>query len=175
MPIDYVNPVIDLSVRELCVRPYYHHKQGCPNYGNRNACPPKAPLLSEFFNLNFPVMAVWVEFNLEQHKQKMKNKYPQWSEHQAECCLYWQPKVNKKLKANVECHLSSYGFFRGSHIKLPTPCILKATYCPEAMGVNVTETMRGIGVILEWPPKIIVRKIAFIGAALIAGKGKNEK
>jgi hypothetical protein len=37
------------------------------------------------------------------------------------------------------------------------------SYCPEAMGVNVTATMKNLGVELEWPPKNIVRKVAIIG------------
>jgi hypothetical protein len=27
-----VNPVIDYSVRGLCVKPYYNHPKGCPNF-----------------------------------------------------------------------------------------------------------------------------------------------
>lgn len=34
---------------------------------------------------------------------------------------------------------------------------------PEAMGVNVSLTMKNAGLILEWPPRNIVHKIAFIG------------
>lgn len=41
--------------------------------------------------------------------------------------------------------------------------IWKTTYCPEAMGVNVTATMKNLGVTLEWPPQKVVYKVAIIG------------
>ena len=37
------------------------------------------------------------------------------------------------------------------------------TFCPEAMGVNVTATMKNLGVKLEWPPETVVHKVAIIG------------
>ena len=43
---------------------------------------------------------------------------------------------------------------------------LIATFCPEAMGVNVTQTLKEAGVELEWPPEKTVIKVAFVGAAL---------
>ncbi|HUS88307.1 MAG TPA: hypothetical protein VMW91_02880 [Desulfosporosinus sp.] len=39
----------------------------------------------------------------------------------------------------------------------------KTTYCPEAMGVNVTATMKNLGIELEWPPQNVVHKVAIIG------------
>ena len=45
----------------------------------------------------------------------------------------------------------------------------KTSFCPEAMGVNVTATMKNIGVTLEWPPQEVVRKVAIIGVR------KNER
>lgn len=40
---------------------------------------------------------------------------------------------------------------------------LSVSSCPEAMGVNLTETMRGIGIELEWPPRQIARQIVVAG------------
>jgi hypothetical protein len=41
-----------------------------------------------------------------------------------------------------------------------------ATMCPEAMGVNVTATMKEIGIQLEWPPKRWAHQVA-MGAELL--------
>ncbi len=41
---------------------------------------------------------------------------------------------------------------------------------PEAMGVNITETMKGSGVILEWPPRILVYKVALAGVPLLRNR-----
>jgi predicted metal-binding protein len=39
----------------------------------------------------------------------------------------------------------------------------KVTTCPEAMGVNITETMKDAGIILEWPPENVTYQIALAG------------
>ena len=157
MPIDYIKPVIDKRVRELCYKPYTNHPKGCPNYGKRETCPPKAVLLPDYFDISKPIMVVWADFNLGQHREKMMLKHPNWSRRQLDCCLYWQGKVTKRLKQEVKYNLGRSDLFQ--NLKN-----LAATYCPEAMGVNVTETMKNVGLILEWPPVKIVRKIAFIGS-----------
>jgi len=162
MPIIFVEPVIDKSVRLLCLRPYPGHKKGCPNFGKRDICPPNCPLIDEVFDLSKPVVAVWTSFNLESHRERMKSKHPNWSRRQLDCCLYWQGGVNKNLRRNVEYNLERYIFFNGEKN-------LIATYIPEAMGVNVTETMKNVGVILEWPPEKIVNKVAFVGVKLTGG------
>lgn len=148
--------MIDKTVRTLCFRPYCNHPKGCPNYGKRPTCPPAAPLLTDFFNMNKPILAVWASFNLALHRQRMKEKHPAWTRRQLDCCLYWQGKVNKRLKRAVEYNLTRFPLF--DHAKK-----LIATYCPEAMGVNVTETMKNVGINLEWPPEKIVIKVAFVG------------
>ena len=151
-------PVIDNTVRQLCYAPYPNHPKGCPNYNNRDICPPKAFLFEEYFDMKKEFIAVSVLFNLAEHVEKLRIKHPNWNIRQLECCLYWQGKVRKELKENV-CHMLK---IYGSKLRPK----LAATYCPEAMGVNVTETMARVGINLEWPPKNIVRKIAIIGSEI---------
>lgn len=82
----------------------------------------------------------------------MKSKHPNWSQRQIDCCLYWQGSLNKKLREEV---------FQLMRRKIAFG--YQASFCPEAMGVNVTTTMKNIGIELEWPPKTIVYKVAIIG------------
>jgi len=42
------------SVRGLCIKPYYAHKKGCPNYNRRKDCPPKVKMLDEYFIMDTP-------------------------------------------------------------------------------------------------------------------------
>ena len=102
-------------------------------------------------------MAVWIAFNLAMHREKMHLKHPNWSRRQLDCCLYWQGGVNKRLRQETEYQLNRYALWGENVNQLVT------TYCPEAMGVNVTETMKRADVELEWPPEIIVKKVAFVG------------
>lgn len=156
MPICYVKPVIDLSVRNLCYRPYPNHPKGCPNYGKRATCPPQALILSDVFDSTKSVMAVWVAFNLMLHREKMQAKHPKWTRRQLDCCLYWQGGVNKRLQREVQYNSTRYSLFNNA-------TQLISTFAPEAMGVNVTATMQNAGVVLEWPPDHTVIKVAFVG------------
>ena len=145
MTIHYVEPVIDLAVRKLCFKAYYNHPKGCPNFGKRGICPPQAPLINQFFDLNKRIIAIVVHFNLGLHRKQMKARHPNWSKRQCECCLYWQGRLRKDLKQRIRHNLNRPILFDDGN--------LVATDCPEAMGVDVTATMKNVGIILEWPPR----------------------
>jgi len=112
-------------------------------------------LLDEIIDLSKPVWAIWIEFDLERQRTEMWAKHPKWSRRRAECCLYWQKGVLAELRHQVASFCTM--------MVLGTKEKLMALYCPEACGVNVTETMKRIGIELQWPPNDIVYKIAFIG------------
>lgn len=138
MSWEKVNPVIDLSVRFLCLSRYPNHPHGCPNYEQRASCPPYCPTITEVLDLSQPVYAIWNEFDFTSHCERMKIKHPNWSKRQIECCLYWQSKARKQLRHQIDMFLSIRKRF--------------IVEIPEACGVNVTETMKQIGINLEWPP-----------------------
>ena len=157
--IDRLKLVVDYTVRYLCYKPYPNHPKGCPNFGKRPTCPPKAPFVVDYFDLSKGLWIVWIDFDFAAHVRRMERKHPGWSKRQKECCLYWQGTANRMLKdaiADVEYYLQGTGNW-------------KTSFCPEAMGVNVTATMKNIGVTLEWPPQEVVRKVAIIGVR------KNER
>jgi len=147
-----VNPVIDNSVIGLCSKPYPLHPKGCPNFNKRQDCPPKAPLWENYIDSNYSVFAIITEFDFMSHKNKMQSKHPEWSKRQVECCLYWQGTARKHLKEEI-------AQFNKTH---PNYTVF---ITPEAMGVNITETMKNVGIELEWPPNNIVYKIA-LGAVV---------
>jgi len=153
------NIVIDKSVRGLCRRPYPNHPKGCPNYGKRSTCPPQVKLIDEIFDANKGFWIVWVDFDFASHCNNMKTKHPNWTQRQIECCLYWQGTAKKKLKEELQDVMY---YLEGSE-----NWELVNNLVPEAMGVNVTATMKNIGVELEWPPKKIVRKVALLGVERI--------
>ena len=160
MPYKLVKPVIDLSVRQLCKRPYCNHPRGCPNYGKKSTCPPKALPISKVLDLSRPVYAIWNEFDFAGHCNRMKAAHPGWSQRQIECCLYWQPKARKQLRAEISIFAFSI-----------TQYIIQVLTTPEATGVNVTATMKTIGIKLEWPPRNRTYQVALAGPPLI---GKRD-
>jgi hypothetical protein len=161
-PLLQVYPVIDYSVRGLCPKPYHGHKKGCPKFGDpkhAHRCPPGASFFDKYFDLTSPVFAVINDFDLEGHMAEMKqrprkDKKP-WTEDQLRCVLYWQngEKGRIRLRRLIDKAMSQEEC-RG----------YEATECPEGMGVNVTETLKRVGVTLEWPVSQIktVRQVAFL-------------
>ena len=156
MPYKLVKPKIDLRVRKLCKSPYHGHPKGCPNYNKKKGCPPNSLIISKILKLDEKIYAIWSAFNFAKHRQRMKRLHPSWSQRQIECCLYWQNKARKSLQIEI-------ARFK---IKHHDYLILE---CPESHGIDVTHTMKRIGIELEWPPVYLVYQIA------IAGESKNAK
>lgn len=140
--------IIDYRSRAWCKLPYPNHPKGCPNLGKKDSCPPEASLFERMVKPPFTLVAV--RFDLGAHTRRMKERHPDWSDRRARCLLYWQKKVNKRLKEVCERAFSDI-----ENVKI--------LYSPEANGVHVFGTCRNIGLILERNPKKIVWKVAIIG------------
>ena len=145
------NLVIDYRARDWCKLPYPDHPKGCPMYNHKVGCPPQAPLVSDYFDLNKDHYFVVVQFDLRAHIGKMKAKYPAWSDRQARCVLYWQGSVNRTLKEKCKLH----SFQQGG---------LLYNLCPEAMGVNVIKTCKALGLPIKPRPTDTVFKVGMLGA-----------
>jgi hypothetical protein len=154
MPFAVVTPIYDPKMRGLCARPYEGHKHGCPNFSAKHGCPPGAPLLPEAYDLAQPCYVIWSVFPFGDHVAEMKRRHPDWSERQAACCLYWQGKARKALEKEIST-------FRRT-LNTNDTCY-NIERCPEAMGLNVTETMRQVNIELEWPPAKHAVHVAFAG------------
>jgi hypothetical protein len=154
-----VRPYVDARVRGLCARPYPLHSRGCPNFRKKRGCPPDAPMLYDVYDLTLATYAIWNVFALGDHVRSMRSRYPGWSERQLYCCLYWQPRARAQLEAEIAEFLKNGTRLVGADL---------VTRCPEAMGLDVTATMRTIrsqdnGVDLEWPPVERAVQVAFAG------------
>lgn len=146
-----ISPVLKKSVRKLCFQSYHNHSKGCPNWNNSDLCPPKAPLLGAVIDLRKSVWLAYNAFDFGAHVACMREKYPEWSDRQVECCLYWQGTARKQLRVRVATFLD--GVTSKHHI----------LYRPEACGVDITATMAAIGIEMEWPPKTVAYQVALIG------------
>lgn len=148
LPINKLH--INYKAREWCELPYPDHPFGCPNIGNKSACPPQAPLVEEFFNLSKPLYIAVIKFDLANQIRRMKILNPGWSDRQARCVLYWQKGVNGCL--DMTARQFCYGHENLIH-----------TICPEAMGVNVITTALDVGVPIKVKPVDTIYKVALIG------------
>ena len=150
MPWVKVKPVIDTAIRGLCYQSYPLHAKGCPNFGRRPDCPPKAPVIYNVLDLSKDVYAIYNVYPFGQHISKMRQKHPEWSERQVRCCLYWQGTARKQLRQEVAECLKEH----------PDLYVVK---CPEAQGVNLTKTMKNVDIVLEWPPETVAYQIMLAG------------
>ncbi len=73
---------------------------------------------------------------------------------QLECCLYWQPKARKQLKTRIH---EFFCVHNGLHIE---------SY-PEAAGVDITSTMKHVGIELEWPPEEVTYQVVLAGYRIL--------
>lgn len=144
--IDKSKIIFNKKIQELCCKPYYNHKNGCPNFAKKKGCPPNVQLINDVLDFNKDMFIVYTEFDIKSHVVKMRKKLPRWTERQLYCCLYWQPRARKIHKDELKKSM-----------------VKKIISCPEAYGVNVTNTMKNIGIKLEWPPKNIVRIVSLAG------------
>ena len=143
--------VVSSDTAKWCGLPYPNHKKGCPNYGKAERCPPQAPKVNEFFDINRPLYIVHSEFDLTGHSETMKFKHPEWSDRQCRCVLYWQSRSRRHLNTRIGL----------AHFELGTNL---HTTCPEAMGVNVYVTARISGLKLERIRRLSTcRHVALLG------------
>ena len=148
--VEPVAPVIDPAVRNVCRAPYPGHPRGCPNWG-REGCPPGARPPHKLIDLDDEVLLVAVSFNPAGHAAEMRRRHPRWSDRQCRNLLYWQGRVKKQLREAAQAVLES----RGSGFR--------SVDCPEACGVNMTETAAQAGIRLKWPPRQTVWKMVLVG------------
>ena len=180
MPLIKIIPVYDHKFRGMCRLPYTGHKNGCPNFSKNSRCPPQAPYLEDYLDLSDDIWAIYNIYDLAAHVEKMKIKHPKWSERQLYNCLYWQPSARKSLREEINRfwatefilqESNNYSVFGVPLVYSKSSKAIKEIVIadtPEAMGANITETMKAVGIVLEWPPKTVAYQVVLAGYA----KGK---
>ena len=156
MPYQQVIPVYHPAVRGLCLHPYPNHLHGCPNYMHADRCPPKSPLFPDVYETAGDFYVIWSIFDLGKHVQHMRFRHPKWSDRQLRCVLYWQGRARVHLRRAIM-------IFRMEHPEIDDRHLIHET--PEALGIDVTTTMKSIGIDIPWPPIDTVYHVALAGIA----------
>ena len=148
--IKEVNNIIYIKdINRLCQLPYPGHKKGCPNYNKKESCPPNNQRFDEMYNVDKTIWMVALQFDLKAHMDKLRLVHPNWSDRQLRCVLYWQSKLRKMLRSEVNKFLEDK----------PD---LSVDYSPERREINVCKMMEAYGIPLEWNGSK-VWQVAFIG------------
>jgi predicted metal-binding protein len=146
--------MLDIPVQRLCIKPYPGHSRGCPNFNKKKGCPPSVTEWNCKFDISKPTYAIVNQFDLQTHVERMRRWHPDWSERKLVCCLYWQQTARRELAEGIFAFKNTPKLDREKYIVIT---------CPEAYGVNVTETVKQIGIELEWPPKRYAYQVALAG------------
>lgn len=142
--------ILDERARgEWCRLPYPNHPHGCPNYGERESCPPFAERFEDL--VEPPFYLVIQEFDIEAQEERMRSRHPDWTRRQCRNLLYWQRGVVKKLKEKAYDLADSLG---EEFIVLEVP---------EANGVDLFSTCRKHDIPIERNPQKTVRKMMIVG------------
>lgn len=146
-----VRAVCARGIVRLCRLPYPDHPNGCPNFGVRADCPPFVPYFLDTYKDE--VFIVAVIFDFESYLKQRQKLYPHLKDRALRNLLYWQGHVKSELRKFISETDTS---FLGDTV----------IYTPEAMGVNVFETCKKVGLFLERKPAINVHKIALVARRL---------
>ncbi|MBU3913431.1 MAG: DUF2284 domain-containing protein [Nanoarchaeota archaeon] len=138
-------------VQNFCKNKYPQHSSGCPNYGKKNGCPP-CELIDSVLDFEKDIYLIYTEFNIGEFAQKMRVRFPGWSERQCFNSRLWQGKARKEHNLELERFREKF------HLDI----VLQ----PERKGVDINLLFIRLGMKLEWPPRKIARVVS-LGGTLV--------
>ena len=172
--------IFDPEVQTYCVSPNYK----CHSYGHSWACPPEAPYLEEAVSKFNEFFLIYYELDLNEYLANEKDKNPNLSEETIKNMLYTGKILRNKLEKEIYTFLENYqekfeeklvlwdGFCRVCFYKIDNGCTYdsgepcrypdKKRYSIEAVGMNVTNTVRNLNINIEWPPINYVYRFGLI-------------
>lgn len=162
--------VFDPKVQTYCVKPNFR----CPSYGHSWACPPEAPYLEHEVSKYKQFYLIFVKYNLRSYIEKEKEKHPKRNENSIRNAFFMKNLLRDKLEQEIESFINENqnlydeklilwdGFCRlcfnekdkGCTYDAGDPCRYpdKKRYSMEAVGIDVTQTVKNLNFNLEWPP-----------------------
>lgn len=178
--INFTDIIFDPKVQTYCVKPNFK----CPSYGHSWACPPEAPYLKQEVSQYIKFYLIFVKYNLKEYIEKEKVKYPKKSEKNIRNAFFMKnflrDKLEQEIKLFINEHQNSYdekrilwdGFCRlcsnekdkGCTYDAGDPCRYpdKMRYSMEAVGIDVTQTVKNLNFNLEWPPNEFVYRFGLV-------------
>jgi hypothetical protein len=136
-----------------CTLPYPGHKNGCPNFGKHNDCPPQAPYFLDVYKPE--VHVAFMRFDFGDFLERKRRIHPDWTERALRNPWHFQGHLDSKLRNFVKAELDN-----------PMLKNFVVVSSPEAMGVNMHMTARRTEVELEWPPMKQMYRVALIALPL---------
>ena len=159
----------DQKIQSYCCNPKFK----CPNYRHSWACPPEAPYLEEKVAGFKKFYLIYTKLDLEEYVKHVWVKKPKKEREKIITAFYSKDSIRDELEKEILHFLNEYqnsyqeklvlwdGFCRicykenkkctydnGKPCRYPD----RIRYSIEAVGINVDQTAKNIGINLEWPP-----------------------
>jgi len=100
------------------------------------------------------VFAVYISFDVKGYIEKLRTQHPHWSEEELQDWNLWNRETKEMLAAEIMAFLARHQEYT-------------VVECPEAMGINITETAALAGIPLEWQePIATIHRIALAGVKI---------
>ncbi|MFX0022285.1 MAG: DUF2284 domain-containing protein [Candidatus Hermodarchaeota archaeon] len=180
LEIEFNDIRFDKKVQKYCINSDFK----CPSYGHSWACPPEAPYLEQEVSEYNKFYLIFVKINLADYIEKEKLKYPKKTEESIRNTFFMnnflRNDLEKEIFLFVNEHGNSYneklvlwdGFCRicfndkdkGCNYDSGDPCRYpnKKRYSMEAVGIDVTQTVRNLNFNLEWPPNEVIYRFGLV-------------
>ena len=156
--------VFDPKVQTYCNKPHFK----CPNYGHSWACPPKAPYLEEKIKQFERFFLIYIKHNIDKEKKKDFRQYE-----------FMRENIEEEISNFIQNNTIEYNAIQilwDGHCRIcekegkrctideQIPCRYpdEIRYSMEAIGINVTETVRKIELEIEWPPTNYIFRFGLI-------------
>jgi hypothetical protein len=144
------------KTRAWCTLPYKGHKNGCPNYGKNDTCPPKTPYRDDVLKKYGVFTLVYAAFDYATYKEIRGRCHPGWTEAQVKNVLYWQNSVKKIIKEYIARRGGYDDLFGAGSGFWGKPSM-------EAAGIYVFGTLKNNGIPFEVKP---VNKVIMVSLLL---------
>jgi len=168
--IEFRDIIFNSNVRSYCVNSDFQ----CPNYAHSWACPPEAPYLEKLISQFHSFFLIYVKFDVGKYVKEIQIRNPKKSEKSIRNTLYMKNLLRDELEKEILRFIADYpkkcedklilwdGFCRvcyniknlGCTYDSGKPCRYpnKIRYSMEAVGIDVTKSVRNLNFNLEWPP-----------------------
>jgi predicted metal-binding protein len=180
LEIKFKDLIFDEKVQTYCINSNFK----CPSYGHSWACPPEAPYLEQEISKYLKFYLIFVKFNLDAYVEEEKLKNVKRNENYIRNAFLMKNPLRNNLEEEIELFLTSYqhqhkeilvlwdGFCRvcfndkdkGCTYDTRDPCRYqdKIRYSMEAVGIDVSQTVKKLNFNLEWPPNEFVYRFGLI-------------
>ncbi|MFW9902367.1 MAG: DUF2284 domain-containing protein [Candidatus Thorarchaeota archaeon] len=180
LEIKSVDIIFDPKVQTYCINPNFK----CPNYGHSWTCPPEAPYLQEEVSSYNKFFLIYVKYDLSKYINEEKAKNPKRSAKKIRNAFFMKNLLRDNLEQEILnffkesqiiyeeklilwdgfCRLCSNEVDNGCTYDAGSPCRYpdKKRYSMEAIGIDVTQTVRNLGFDIEWPPNDFIYRFGLV-------------